>query len=203
MARNLTAAAKAAILADRVRPVFIFYADFASGALRVWNGYGPLSWDSQTWSGLGDFGGIDSVEESTDLRANGAVFTLNGVPSASVSNALTDNYQGRTCTLWLGLLNVSTGALLDDPYPLFGGRMDVMTVNDGPDTATITLQAENLLIDLNRSRERRYTHEDQQIDYPGDLGLELLTVNAAKSISWGIATPAPASGGTSKWERRF
>ena len=194
MARDLTTATKNAAIAAEVQAVMLFYADYSSGAVRLWNCYGDLSWNSQTWSGIGDFGGVDVIEESSEIRANGAVFILNGIPSASVSLALTDNYQGRTCSLWLGFLNTSTGALIADPYQLFSGRMDVMTINDGADTATITLQAENLLVDLNRPRERRYTHEDQLIDYAGDLGLEYVAGLQEKPIHWGPAAPAAASG---------
>jgi hypothetical protein len=47
------------------------------------------------------------------------------------------------------------------------------------------LTAESRLIDLERSRERRYTSEDQKIDYPNDKGLEFIADLQDKEIVWG------------------
>jgi hypothetical protein len=162
MARDLTAGMTSAIVAPVVAPVFLFFADFPSGAVRAWTGFGNLTFDGDTYIGVGDFGGVERVDESTDLRANGCRFTLSGIPSSLLSAALSDDYQGRTCSLFLGVLDLSSGALIADPYQVFSGRMDVMTIEDGADTASIGLDAENRLIDLYRPRETRYTNEEQQ-----------------------------------------
>lgn len=190
MARDLTTATKNALIAETVAPIMLFYGDFASGPVRIWSGYGDLSWNGNTWIGVGDFGGVSSVAESEDLRANGVTFTLNGIDPSLVSTVLTDTYQGRECSLHLGAINLSTGALIADPYQLFAGRMDVITIDESADTATISLQAESLLIDLNRPRERRYTYEDQIQLYPGDEGLEFVAGIQDKPIPWGVPTPA-------------
>ena len=52
--------------------------------------------------------------------------------------------------------------------------MDVMTVEDDGADAQISVTAESKLIDLERSRARRYTSEDQKIDYPNDKGLDFM-----------------------------
>lgn len=190
MARDLTTATKNALTAETVQPIMLFYADFASGAVRVWSGYGDLSWDSQTWLGVGDFGEVSVVEETEDLRANGVTFTLNGIDSSLISVALTDTYQGRDCALYLGALDLTTGTLITDPYQIFSGRMDVISIDESEETATINLSAESLLIDLNRPRERRYTYEDQIDLYAGDEGLEFVAGIQNKPIPWGVPTPA-------------
>ena len=63
--------------------------------------------------------------------------------------------------------------------------MDVMTVDDDGATAQISITAESKLIDLERSRARRYTSEDQKIDFPNDKGLEFITGLQDKTIVWG------------------
>jgi hypothetical protein len=193
MARDLTTAMSNAITAQTVAPVFLFYADFPSGAVRAWTGYGDLTYDAQTWLGVGDFGGVERVEESTDLRANGCRFTLTGIPSSLVSAALADAYQGRACALLLGAINLSSGALISAPYQVFAGRMDVISIEDGADTASIGLDAENRLIDLFRSRETRYTDEEQRTLFAGDLGLEYVAGLQEKPIDWGVASPVAAT----------
>ena len=184
MARNLTTALKNALTGTQVTPIMLFYADFPSGAVRAWTGYGNLSWGGNTYAGVGHFGGIDRVDEASDQSARGITFSLSGVPSALISVGLNDAYQGRTCSLYIGALD-SAGAIVVDPYLMFSGRIDVMAIEDSGDTATILLSGESRLIDLNRPRARRYTHEDQQIDYPGDLGLEYVAGLQDKQLYWG------------------
>jgi hypothetical protein len=193
MARDLTAGMTSAIVAPVVAPVFLFFADFPSGAVRAWTGFGNLTFDGDTYIGVGDFGGVERVDESTDLRANGCRFTLSGIPSSLLSAALADDYQGRTCSLFLGVLDLSSGALIADPYQVFSGRMDVMTIEDGADTASIGLDAENRLIDLYRPRETRYTNEEQQTLFAGDVGLEYVTGLQEKPINWGTASTVSAA----------
>ena len=55
-------------------------------------------------------------------------------------------------------------------------------------TATITLNCESRLIQLERPKNRRYTHEDQQERLTGDLGFEFVTDLQDKEIIWGKKT---------------
>jgi hypothetical protein len=198
MARDLNAALSNAIVEPVVAPAFFFKAEFPNGTVAAWSGYGNITFGGDTYLGVGDFGGVDKVDETSNVRANGATFTLSGIPSALVAAALLEEYQGRPCTLFLGALNLTSGAIIGTPYPILSGRMDVMSIEEGADTATITLTVENNLIELYRAKERRYTHEDQQIDFPGDLGFEYVAGLQEKPINWGQAAPAAATlnGGT-------
>jgi hypothetical protein len=66
--------------------------------------------------------------------------------------------------------------------------MDIMKIDEGPESATIVLSLENRLIALDRSKERRYTHEDQQLSFPGDKGFEFVPDLQDKEIIWGKST---------------
>jgi len=193
MARDLSTDLEAAIVAPVVAAVFFFKAQFDSGNTLFWSGYGAYTWGGDTYLGVGDFGGIDKIDETSDVRANGAAVTLSGIPSDLLALALSEPYQGRPCIVYIGALNLTTGALEGTPYPLLSGRMDVMTIEEGATTGTISLTIENRMIELFRSKERRYTHEDQQIDFPGDLGLEYVAGLQEKPLNWGIANPAAAT----------
>jgi hypothetical protein len=125
------------------------------------------------------------------------------VPSALIAVALTENYQGKACSVLFGALDAS-GVLVASPITIFAGRMDVMAINDDGRTSTIGLSAENKLVDFRRPREVRYTHEEQQNLYPpgpgtpGDLGLEFVNAIQEKQIYWGnakLAAPVNEGGG--------
>jgi hypothetical protein len=55
----------------------------------------------------------------------------------------------------------------------------------------LAIRVEKELID-SRTRGRRYTHEDQQIEHAGDLGFEYVAGLADKEITWGTAKIRPA-----------
>jgi hypothetical protein len=89
--------------------------------------------------------------------------------------------------IFLGLFDTNK-SVISDVYTLFKGKMDIMKIDEGPESATIVLSLENRLIALDRSKERRYTHEDQQLSFSGDKGFEFVPDLQDKEIIWGKKT---------------
>lgn len=183
MGRSLTAGMDAEVVKPAVSPIFLVEMDFSSGFVRAWSGYGDLAWNGHTWLGAGELMEIDPVEETASFVANGASFKLNGIPSAMIAVALDQDYQGRAATLYLGMLD-SSGAVIADPVEVFGGLMDTMEIDETGEIASITVNVESHAVALKRPKEWRYTHEDQQIDYPGDMGFEYVAGLQDKEITW-------------------
>jgi len=196
MSRGLESGMLAATTADVVRPIMLVQCDFDSGDLNLWSGVGDLTVDSVTYIGAGTLLTISGVNESTELTASGVTVTLSGVTEPLISKARDENYQGRELKILLGAMD-STNSVIDDPVIIFSGFMDVMIIQDGGETATIAVQVENRLIEFQRNRVRRYTAEDQKLDYPTDKGLEFVAEIAEKEIVWGRsqATPQTPPGG--------
>lgn len=185
MARaGLTAAMESASLARVVTPIFLVDIQTTSGISRFWTGYGNLVWNANTFKGQGEFLGVDKIEETTDLKASGIVLSLSGIPASLVSMVLNEIRQGFPANVWLGALS-SSGTLIIDPVLLFSGLTDVPEMEEGGDTATITLTVESLEIDRQRSRVRRYTPEDQRRIDPDDIGFEYVAGLQDADIVWG------------------
>lgn len=191
--RGLVAGFQTATEAASINLILMAQFEFPSGDVNVWTGYGNLVYAGDTYVGVGDLGNVGTVEEALEVAAKSMIFSLSGIPSALIALALTDNYQGRPARLFIGALD-SSGAIIADPYEVFSGRMDVIEVQDGGDTATFNLTAESRLIDLNRSRERRYTDEDQRIDYPTDEGLKFIAGLQDKTLYWGQKVTSAGAG---------
>ena len=191
MARDITSAFKTAVKAGVVQPILATELDFSTGTLYFWNGYGDLNMtvrdSSQTFTGFGDLGGVSAVSETTEMKASGITLTLTGVKSSLISEALSANYTNRNAYVYLGLFDSSKN-VISDVYTLFSGKMDVLKINEQAETSTIELAVENRLISFDRANERRFTHEDQQIDYSGDLGFEFVPDLQDKPIIWGKQT---------------
>jgi hypothetical protein len=185
MARNLHSDFDTAIQASEIHPILIAKISTAGGDVRVWTGIGDLTFNAETYIGTGTFGGVTEVQERTDLSANGIGFTLSGVPSDIISTALGEVEQGRDCTLWLALLNTSSGALINNPYEIFAGFTDIAVITEGAETSSIVINAENRMISLERTRVRRYTHEDQVSEHSGDKGFEFVPTLQDKVVMFG------------------
>ena len=60
------------------------------------------------------------------------------------------------------------GMLIEDPIEVFRGLLDIVDTTVDPAKPTLSIRYSSQLADFERARERRATHEDQQIDHPGD-----------------------------------
>lgn len=186
MSRDVTVGTLAALEAKAVKPVIFVYLDFLGGAVRVNSSPNDAVFAGNTFLGVGLLGGISTIEESKSVSANGITLTL-AAPSSLVSLALQEHYRTRPAKIWLGAFD-GAGAVIADPVQIWSGRMDTMKIDHGGEISLINLTCETRIIDLNRSRERRYTHEEQQRLYPGDLALEYLTTIISENIAWGTPT---------------
>ncbi|HXM32291.1 MAG TPA: hypothetical protein VN921_01465 [Chthoniobacterales bacterium] len=191
MARNLTAAQIAEITAQNLRPVMFVQALFTSGYIYVWSGQGPISWNGQTWTGVGSLGSVSTLPETADVTAVGIKLSLSGIPASLITSALGEVRQGNPVIIYQGFLTPAGGVVVS-PNNAWQGRMDTCEIAEGGDTAVISITAESRMLDLNRSRERRYEKQDQAIDYPTDLGFDYVASLQELSIVWGKATPSSA-----------
>ena len=190
MSRDLSVGMTTEVQADTIRPVFFYEGEFVSlgvpSFLRLWSGYGEITWDSKLWSGGGNLLEFSQIEETAEPKATGFSVTLSGQPSANIAIALASIRQGKPGKIWLGAMT-SAGAIIADPYVIRQGRLDVPSIDDSGEECRITVTYEDRLVALERPNERRYTHEDQQIDYPGDLGFQFVTSLQEQVNTWGAA----------------
>tara|TARA_B110001450_G_scaffold221732_1_gene217928 strand:+ start:1067 stop:1684 length:618 start_codon:yes stop_codon:yes gene_type:complete len=184
MSRVLSNAMKEMAVAKVVRPIFLVRMVFDSSQLNIWSGVGDISFDSVTYTGLGDLLSISDIKETSDISATGINVSLSGVKSSLIAIAKDQEYQGRELTVRLGAFNES-GSLIADPVIIFSGFMDTMTIAEAGTYSTISIAVENKLVAFERSKVRRYTAEDQKIDHPTDKGFEFVTSIVQKQIIWG------------------
>lgn len=170
-----------------VRAILMASFDFEEYVERAWWGFGTILWDDESWYGTGNLGRISQIEETSEIRATGAVFQLSGVPADLITSVSSSPVQGNKAKIYVGFMDEDFQGLIADPHPIFSGTMDTIEIMDGGDTATITINAENDIRDLERPRTRRYTDADQQSRFPGDKGLEYVPSMQDKQLIWGRA----------------
>lgn len=206
MSRTVSTGFESVVQGDVVKPFLAVDLQFDSGNVRAWTGLGTLSVGGVDYVGTATIMSISPIEETVEIAARGAQFVLTGVPSDLVSLALSEPYQGRIAKIYFGILSVperlltEAGAIITtenllpidisngdktELIEIFSGFMDVMQIADEPETATITMSAENRLISLERPKVRRFTSQDQKRDYPADLGFDFVNDLQDKEVKWG------------------
>jgi hypothetical protein len=206
MARDIPTTLLQALEAPQITPFFAVDLMFGSSPLYMWSGYGDFVREDtgNTYLGAGQLLNISTVEETTEIQAVGANFTLSGIPSSFLSLALQEPYHGRECRVYFGVLiggglatqgldTITTqfGDLIvlqsgtQGFLEIFSGEMDQMNIVESAETATISVSAENALIKLERPVVRRLTNTDQKSRYPSDKGLEYVAGLQDKEIFWG------------------
>lgn len=171
--------------ADSLAPFMAVELLLDTDPVRLWNGYGDLSIGIHRYTGAGNLLAISAIEETADIQANGVTITLSGIDPSLISVALSENYQNREAKIYIGTL---ADDFTPSSYQLFGGRLDTMDIEEAMETATISVTAENRLIDLERPRVRRFTSEDQKSLFTGDLGLDYVNDLQDKTLEWGKST---------------
>ncbi len=81
MSRGFPTNTAAQLTSALVRPVTFAKIEFDAETLYLHNSLGSYVWDSQTWSGLGDFASISSVEEAIQVKPYALTLTLSGIDS--------------------------------------------------------------------------------------------------------------------------
>lgn len=183
MSRGLNSLLVAETTSDIVRLLFFVDLEFDSGTLYVHNGIGSITWGGNTYQGVGDFGAVEAVEETSDVSPVSLVLILSGLDVDLMDEVLGQDYYLRPIKLYIGAVSVA-GALLADPDRIWSGKMDTAEVQVGQSNS-IRLSCENDFILFERTNGRRYTDSDLQNEYPGDLFFEYIDEMVDKEVIWG------------------
>jgi hypothetical protein len=184
MTRDINSATEAASQASAIHPVLFAKLEFDGGNVLFHSELGDITFGGDTYIGVGQFGGISSADEVSDLSNSPMNLTLSGIPSEVATILLAEQYQGRRATVFLGYLDLTTNMLVGDPAILFRGLIDTADIEQD-NTFTITLSVGNRFSVWNTPLIRRYNNSDQQGRFPGDTGLEFVEQAASKEITWG------------------
>jgi hypothetical protein len=187
MPRSMTAEMRDATRAGLVYPSIFIEATFASGPVYVWTGYAAVDWNGHTWQGLGKLVGVSPIEEGTGVEAKGITLNLSGIDVDLLELVLGEFQLDAPVVCWLGLWSVESGGsgFINSPVVIWAGRMDQPTINISAETATISINCESPLMQMNVAVDRRLTNDDQQLDYPGDRGLEFVNGIVERTIYFG------------------
>lgn len=181
--RNLPSKLVTLIKENSVDPVLLFEFDYDSGTQRYWTGFGSIAHNGNTYQGSGQAITMDPVEETDEVKASGTKLVLSGVPEDIISTALDENWKNRPARVHLGFLTEHQA--IAGTITLYEGRMDKKDLVDQIENLGVEINLEHELVDLKRPRERRWTNQDQKIDYEHDDFFEFTPTIQDKPLPWG------------------
>jgi len=153
------------------RFVHLFELQMKSATDRLWTGMGDLSWNGETWIGVGAPTVIDDFEQGFEGGVGPASITLPSADPARIAEILSlDEITGRPAIFYVGIFDVDAGAILADPVAIFERRMRRGQLNRRLET--FTLYFDHPLVDSLRRHKRTRSHIDQR-DWANALGTPL------------------------------
>jgi hypothetical protein len=183
--RTVTAPAQV-VMDSGSAPLVLFIEMLLSTPLRLNTSAVNIDWNTYTWTGAGALGSVEEVVDEAG-KQQGLRFVLSGVPTTLLSVALQEPIRNKPCTLWLGILDPVTYALLDAPR-VWAGTLDQMPITQSGETCTIGVTAEHPGVTYARPKPLRYTDADQQRLYPGDTCLRFVVSQANHQDVWPAAS---------------
>lgn len=207
MTRTLPAAVATAIANNAAGTETLYWAillqlGLDSGTVYMHSGVGDLSWNGQTWTGVGGMGTISGVPEdtgmsSTEIKVTLAHFAIGALPDFIVEFDTNDP----TKRPWeMHLAFFDEDHVIKDVLTLDKGGIGGVIMSESEETGQIEVSLVNETARLERADGLRLTDQHQQSIWPGDKGLEFVTDTNLGDIPWGVtdnsirrapSTPSP------------
>ena len=178
--------------------VFVFWAvkaEFDTADVRLHTWKDELTVNSEVYEGAGSLLSIGDIADSSELKSDGVTVAISGMDTTVLGYALTENYQNRPITIFMGYLD-GGGTKVSGVMTAFKGRMQSILITDDPQGAsTVVVESENRLVDLRRPSNLRYTKESQKFIDSTDTAFNRVQQVQKQEIYWGRKRAISAGGG--------
>lgn len=185
-----SAVVSAKLAGRTVSRLWLAHLDFEGAPKHVFLGHGKINTlDGQEWDGIGTLVSIEGLGSAVGMAATPLKFTLSGVNSdiIALASAEADLVNDRRCIVYLQFFDEDTGELLDNPYAIRTGIMDVLSFDAvNPNNWSISVSAEGNWTNRKRPAYSLYTDRDQTWRHPGDRGLEQVADLVNRTVRWPI-----------------
>lgn len=185
----LNEAMQQALASEVVRPVVAAEIQWPGENMRAHTGVGDLTLNGELFHGVGDFGSISAIKQSSGDSPTRLTLGLSAFDDSVRGEVLRAKYQGRPVTVWLVALNEQHQPMASQV--IWKGSIVDAGVNIG-DSNQIEVTVSNRLEDWDKKRPDRFTDESQQARHKGDRIFRYIPVMAEWPIYWGSdkqATP--------------
>jgi len=176
--RGVDATFLSSLAAPLIFPVMLVHLDWPVTPVFAHTNIGSISFDSQTWLGVGQLGSIDGAEEGQGMVPSELTVALAGILADQIDWADNDDIFGRAMNLYVGATTTPGGnTLIGAPTSVFAGYMErsrfTFQPNEGGDSTKIFVSGKSGP-SARAAGEMVHTDETQQALFPGDTFFERL-----------------------------
>jgi hypothetical protein len=204
----LTTDAQNAAQARVNQPFLMIYLDVAGDPVWAWTGKAPLTITlpsdpilstTRTFVGAGDVASVSGITHAADGSVQSVTLALGQAdysdPSMLSFVNTEANWSRRTAVVWMGFVDVNTGAAIT-PVRMLTGRMTSVTAADGAKPGVVVKISSKAAYDGGRRSGWQLTDKHQKTFWPGDAALIFVPQLVAKELRFGVADQVQRTKGT-------
>lgn len=185
VANRVPFAIREAIAGRGGRLIVMHEVDHPDGYVRAWTGGGSLSYEGETWYGVGALLSITGLSFSRETKTRNPLLTLAGVTPEQL-NFVTTKVRGRVARVSLAVLHPRRRIVNGDVFTLCYAKCDFQDHKFGKDrSATIEVGLIQPIFVMDRAPNLKWTPDWLKATYGDDIvGLDDLPGVAARQESW-------------------
>lgn len=181
MPRTIDSNTLRAMTRDDYRPVVLVEVVTPSLNIRLTSNTQDVTFDGDLYT-AGLLSGISEIPETTDLNDAQIAVSFSGIDAAIKAAVVAPDFINSKVTVRIQFFDqdwVASG----DGLLYFIGSAASQNIASGQ-TSAITVSCKSRIASLSRPRSERYSDQEQQAQYPGDLGMQYASGLASKTIIW-------------------
>lgn len=181
MTRTIDSNTLRAMTRDDYRPVVLVEVVTPSLNIRLTSNTQDVTFDGDLYT-AGLLSGISEIPETTDLNDAQIAVSFSGIDTAIKAAVVAPDFINSKVTVRIQFFDqdwVTSG----DGLLYFIGSAASQNIASGQ-TSSITVSCKSRIASLSRPRSERYSDQEQQAQYPGDLGMQYASELASKTIIW-------------------
>jgi len=183
--RGMTATMSAALSTNAIAIFHLYEGQFPDGTVRLTDLPYAVDYNSETFTGAGGAIGFEPIEEVGGLQSNAVKVYFNACDASLLAVLQDQNLIDRTVIIRRGLLD-SSNQVIADPFVIFEGKSDSLTLAEDVEKGSMTLALSCLdeNADFNLVNCRKTNNQSQQQLFPGDKGFSFIAKSMDRILKW-------------------
>lgn len=181
MPRTIDSGTMRAMTRGDYRPVILVEIITPSLNIRLTSNTQDIVYNSNTYT-ANAMGGISAIPETSDLNDAQVSIGFSGIDPAIKAAVVASDFINSKVTVRVQFFD-SNWQSAGDGLLYFSGSAASQNIASGQ-SSEIMIACKSKIASLSRPRSERYSDQEQQAQYPGDLGMQYASELASKQIIW-------------------
>jgi hypothetical protein len=178
------------------------FLDIKNDPTYIHSGVGNISFNGQTWVGVGDLASVSGVTEDIQMSDGRMVIKLLDLPNGEIPNIIntfcTGDQSGRRFEFYMVLY---ADGIISSNVQFQAGYIDQPELDDQDEKSVFTLMLSNETTKLNKTVKKLMSDQIQQEFYAADKGLEFAADANLNDVLWGAEKKVIQKANSPAWDR--